>query len=62
MEDIKQEILSKGQYAISAEANLEDGTWTFQMYADNFVVAAGEFVLIPKEDFDQLIRDKYQQP
>ena len=42
------------QFGISSEADFENYTWTFQM-PKKYSVAAGEFALVDKILYDQLI-------
>ena len=42
------------QFGLSDECDFEESKWTFQMDSD-FKVTAGEFAIIPKEKYDNLI-------
>lgn len=46
----------KTQFGISATADFEDNTWTFEM-PPVYAVSAGEFAIVPKEYFDQIVTD-----
>lgn len=39
------------QFGISATADFEENTWTFEM-SDGFSVKAGEYAILPKEQFE----------
>lgn len=45
----------KTQFGISATADFEELTWTFQM-SEKYSVVSGEFALVDKILYDQLIR------
>ena len=45
----------KTQFGISAAADLEELTWTFVIPHQNYSVCAGEFAILPKEKYDNLI-------
>lgn len=51
----KQEKIIKTQFGESATADFEENTWTFEMAGD-FTVVAGEFALVDKKLYDQLIK------
>lgn len=42
------------QFGISATADFEENTWTFEMPED-YSVSAGEYALVPKDKFDKAI-------
>ena len=46
----------KTQFGLSATADFEESTWTFQMPEnEKYSVAAGEFAIVDKRLYDQLI-------
>ncbi len=45
----------KTQFGISATADFEELTWTFEM-EENFVMVAGEFAIVDKILYDQLMQ------
>jgi len=47
----------KIQYGTSESANFDKNTWTFEMQKD-YKVKAGEFVIMPKEEFENHINTK----
>jgi hypothetical protein len=44
----------KSQTGNSLTADFQDNTWTFEM-EENFVMVAGEFSIVPKNQFTELI-------
>lgn len=44
------------QFAVSATADFEENTWTFEM-KEPYQVVAGEFALVDKILYDQLIQN-----
>ena len=44
----------KTQIGEALTADFEENTWTFEMPED-FIVTAGEFAIIPKDKYDDLI-------
>lgn len=45
----------KTQFGISATADLEELTWTFVIPHQSYRVSAGEFAIVPKENYDNII-------
>lgn len=54
------ERIVKTQIGISHSADFEENTWTFEM-PKGFEVIAGDFVIVPKEKYDELIKKFNQQ-
>lgn len=44
----------KSQTGTSLTADFQENTWTFEM-EENFVMVAGEFCIVPKNQFTELI-------
>ena len=45
----------KTQIGETLTADFEEQTWTFEM-DENFIITAGEFAIIPKENYDKLFK------
>jgi len=44
----------KTQFGTAVTADFEESTWTFEM-PENYEVSAGEFAIVPKEKYEQLL-------
>ena len=45
----------KTQFADSVTSDFEDKTWTFEMNDSDFVVTAGNFAIIPEQQYQKLL-------
>lgn len=53
----RKEIMDKGQRVVSNTADFDEGTWTFNTIGDDVVIAAGTFIVIPLEKFEEIQKE-----
>jgi hypothetical protein len=49
----------KRQFGTAESASFENNTWTFEMQ-NGFTVCAGEFAIVPKDEYDALLVSNYE--